>query len=116
MLEDYRLIPRSDEMPEGTDFCLILDNELMAPLINKGEMIYISRSAAPEELEVGIFLYKGRIYCRQYCEDYAGNMHLLCANPACERENLCLSRAEKEKCLCLGKVLLEKKPTMPVYW
>lgn len=112
---DFELIPLSPEMPEGTDFCLIMDSELMEPLINKGETVCVCRSLAPEEMEVGIFFYKGKVYCRQYCEDYAGNLHLLCANPRRERENLCLSREEKAHCLCLGKVLLREKPLPPMY-
>lgn len=87
----------------------------MEPLINRGERVNVSRTQAPEELEVGVFFYKGQVYCRQYCEDYAGNMHLLCANPKKESENLCLGKGEKEHCLCLGKVLLKEKPKMPVY-
>lgn len=116
MSDDYILIPINSTIPEGTDFCLTLDNDLMEPLIPRGERVYISRSQGPEEFEVGIFLYKGQIYCRQYCVDYAGNMHLLCANPARESENLCLNRKEQEKCQCLGKVLLKSKPPMPIYF
>ena len=115
MSPDYELIPIDADMPEGTDFCMIMDNELMEPLIPRGTRICVSRSMAPEEFEAGIFFYRGKIYCRQYCEDYAGNLHLLCANPARENENLCLDRKEKEKCLCLGKVLLKEKPPMPLY-
>ena len=115
MNEDFELIALRADMPEGTDFCLMLDNDLMEPLIAMGERVHVSRHITPGELEVGIFLYNGRIYCRQYCEDYIGNLHLLCANPRRESENLCLDRREKEKCLCLGKVLLKEKPGMPVY-
>lgn len=115
MADDFELIALSPDMPEGTDFCLIMDNDLMEPVISMGARVHVSRRIAPEELEVGIFLYKGTIYCRQYCQDYTGKLHLLCANPRCESENLCIGKDEKEKCLCLGKVLLKEKPPMPVY-
>jgi hypothetical protein len=115
MNEHYSLIPKTEAMPQEADFCLMMDNDLMAPVINKGERVYISRRQSPAELDVGIFLYKGRIYCRQFCEDYVGNLHLLCANPLRESENLCLGREEKAQCLCLGKVLLKAKAPMPIY-
>ena len=46
----------------------------------------------------------------------SGTLHLLCANPRRERENLSLSWAEKAACLCLGRILTEKKLPMPVYF
>ena len=112
---DYSMIPISADMPEGTDFCIIINNDLMEPVIKQGERICVCRHQAPEEFEVGVFYYEGRVYCRQYCEDYAGNMHLLCANSLREKKNLCLGSKEKEKCLCLGRVLLKEKPPRPVY-
>ena len=114
MLEEYELIDRSTA-PEEADFCLIMDNELMAPLIKKGERIYVSRRQSPGDMELGIFAYKGQVYCRQVCMDYAGNLHLLCANPLHEKDNLCLTPKEQTGCHCLGKVLMKKKPPMPVY-
>ena len=54
MSDDYILIPINSTIPEGTDFCLTLDNDFMEPLIPRGERVYISRSQGPEEFEVGI--------------------------------------------------------------
>ncbi len=114
-LEEYTLLERTKELPAGTDFCVILDNDCMEPYLKRGEMVSISRSEAPEELQPGLFYCRGRILCRQWCEDSAGNIHLLCANPGRESENLTLSRTEKSACLCLGRVLLKKRLPMPVY-
>ena len=115
MDENFSLIPISADMPEGTDFCLIMDTELMEPLIAKGSRLCVSRHQDPEPMDVGLFFYRGRVLCRQVCEDYAGNLHLLCANPKAEKENLCLDRKERSHCLCLGRVLLREKPPAPVY-
>ena len=116
MIDFYSLVPLDSSMPEGTDFCIIMDSDTMEPLIPRGTQICVNRSRMPEEMEVGIFFYKDRIYCRQYCTDYAGNLHLLCANPLREKENLCLNRQEQKQCLCIGKVLLDGKPPMPIYF
>jgi len=115
MTEEYTLLPRTGETPDGADFCLRLDNDCMEPYLKKGELLYIDRKETPEELQPGTFLVHGRVLCRQWCEDSAGTLHLLCANPRRERENLSLSRAEKAACLCLGSVITGKQLPMPVY-
>ena len=116
MKDDYTLLPRTGDMPEGADFCLRLDNDCMEPFFRGGELVYIDRRHAPEELQPGLFLFGGRVLCRQRCEDSSGALHLRCANPRRERENVSRSRAGKASCLCLGRVLTEKNLPMPVYY
>ncbi|MBQ9684952.1 MAG: S24 family peptidase [Oscillospiraceae bacterium] len=114
-MEDLILLPVTEDMPAGTDFCLRLDNDCMEPWFHRGQLLYVSRAQSPEEMAAGIFFCRGRILCRQWCEDYAGTLHLLCANPERESENLSLSRDEKDACLCLGTVLPMRRLPMPVY-
>lgn len=115
MDEIYSFIDKRDAVPSGADFCLILSDDSMEPYFARGDRVFVIRREVPAEMEAGIFYYNGRVCCRQFCEDYAGNMHLLCANPERERENLCLDKAERQRCICLGKVLTEKKLPRPVY-
>ncbi len=115
MTDDYTLIPRGKGAPEGAALCLRLDNDCMEPWIRRGELLYISRDETPEEFQPGLFYYEGRVLCRQWCEDSAGTLHLLCANPGRESENLSLDKSEKAACLCLGRVILKKHLPMPVY-
>ena len=115
LTDDYTLIPCGKDAPEGAALCLRLDNDCMEPWIRRGELLYVSRDETPEELQPGLFYYKGRVLCRQWCEDSAGTLHLLCANPERESENLSLNRREKAACLCLGRVLLKKRLPMPIY-
>ncbi len=115
MTEEYSFLPRTKETPEGADFCLRLDNDCMEPFLMRGELLYIDRHGAPEELQPGLFWYGGRVLCRQWCEDSAGTLHLLCANPKRESENLSLSKSEKAACLCLGRVVLKKRLPIPIY-
>ena len=114
-MDDYTLLPRSKGTPAEAAFCLRLDHDLMEPWLKKRELLYVSRSETPEEFQPGLFWYRGRILCRQWCEDSAGNLHLLCANPGRERENLMLSPSEKAACLCLGRVLTKQRLPMPLY-
>ena len=115
MNDDYSLLPRTADMPAGADFCLRLDNDCMEPYLKQGLLLYINRHEAPEELQPGLFYYRGRVLCRQWCEDSTGTLHLLCANPKRESENLSIGPAEKAACLCLGRVLLKKRLPMPLY-
>ena len=114
-MDDFTMLPRTADMPADTALCLRLDHDLMEPWLKRGELLCISRGEAPEEFQPGLFYYQGRVLCRQWCEDSAGNLHLLCANPRRESENLMLRPSEKAACLCLGRVLTEKKLPMPVY-
>lgn len=115
MSEGYSFIEKDGSVPGEADFCFIMDNDLMEPLIKKGDRVWVCRSRMPAELEAGLFYFRGRVYCRQICEDYNGNTHLLCANPRREGENLCLDRRERRSLICLGRVILSQKPLMPIY-
>lgn len=115
MNEDYTLLLSTKEVPRDADFCLRLDNDCMEPWLKKGDLVYIDRTETPEEMQPGVFYYKGRVLCRQWCEDMTGTLHLLCANPKRESENLSLSKSEKAACLCLGRVIVKHKLPMPVF-
>ena len=60
MSEDYILLRRGSDMPDGTDFCLRLDNDCMEPFLKKGELVCIDRHDTPEEMQPGLFYYQGR--------------------------------------------------------
>lgn len=114
MDEEYTLLPKNS-LPEGADFCITLDSDCMEPAFARGQTLFVTRSVSPREFAAGVFLYRGRIYVRQWCEDYAGNLHLLCANPRRESENLMLSRSQRGACLCLGTVLPGEPLPRPLY-
>lgn len=113
MPEHYELISITADMPQGADFCFVMSGDEMEPVIKQGARVYVSRREGPAQMEAGLFYIDGKVYCRQYCEDYAGDIHLLCANPKCENMNLRLGK--QDSCLCLGKVLLREKPPAPIY-
>lgn len=99
--------------PPGADLCLVIREKCMSPWIKAGERVYVSTRQQLAEFDTGIFYYKGRVYCRQWCEDYSGALHLLSATGEAE---LSLDRQQRKACLCLGKVLLDKQPPRPLHF
>lgn len=115
MLSDgYELVER-DGAPDGADFCLTVTDDCMETYIRRGERVYVQASAAPGEFEAGIFMLSGRVYCRQWCEDYTGTVHLLAANPARQDANIAVPKAALSKLACLGRVMTGAKLPRPAY-
>ena len=112
MLSDgYELVER-DGAPDGADFCLTVTDDCMEPYIRRGERVYVQASAAPGEFEAGIFMLSGRVYCRQWCEDYTGTVHLLAANPARQDANIAVPKAALTAAMsCSSVCSLAKHPT-----
>jgi len=115
MQEDFELIARGPDIPSAADFCLVISDDCMSPYIRPGDRAYVSCREVLSDMDVGLFLYHGRVLCRQVCEDYSGALLLLCANPEREAENLSIPGSERADCLCLGKVLLAERLPPPVY-
>ena len=72
MTEEYSFVARTKSIPPAADFCLRLEDDCMEPWLKKGERVYVDRSEAPEEMQPGVFWYRGQILCRQWCEDSLG--------------------------------------------
>lgn len=115
MQEDFEFLDRGPDVPSAADFCLIIRDDCMLPYIRPGDRVYVSCREPLSDMDVGLFLYRGRVLCRQYCEDYSGALLLLCANTAREAENISVARSARADCLCLGKVLLSRRLPPPIY-
>jgi len=115
MPEDFEFIDRGPEIPSAADFCLVISDDCMLPYIRPGDRVYVSCREALSDMDAGLFLYRGRLLCRQVCEDYSGALLLLCANPAREAENISVAKSERSSCLCLGKIILSRRLPPPVY-
>ncbi|MBR1456855.1 MAG: helix-turn-helix domain-containing protein [Oscillospiraceae bacterium] len=113
--EDYELLPRDLSVPAGADFCITVRGDSMAPWIPDGSLVYVRRDAPLREFEAGVFFVDGDVYCKQWCVDYAGTLHLLSANPARQDANLRIPRDSGRSCVCFGKVLLAQRLPRPTY-
>lgn len=112
---EYDFITRSPDMPPEADFCLTVRDDAMSPYISPGDRVYIDVHRAPQEFEVGLFAIDGEVVLRQCCEDYAGTLHLLPANPARRDAALSFKKGARNYPSCLGCVILNKKLPPPEY-
>lgn len=113
--EDYELLEKDEHTPPRADFCIDIAGDSMEPYIHDGQRVYVERDSSLNDLDVGIFFVDGDVYCKQFCTDCTGTVHLLSANPAREDANISISRTAGRSLICFGKVILPKKLPMPVY-
>lgn len=113
--EDFELIPRPAEAPARADFCISISGDSMEPYIHDGDLVFVQRDAPLREFDPGVFFVDGDVFCKQWCVDYAGTLHLLSANPKREDANIVIPRDSGRSCVCFGKVLLNRSLPMPVY-
>lgn len=111
--QEYELVERADA-PDEAALSLCVTDDCMSPHIPAGARVYVAVGAPPEEFGVGVFMYEGRVLCRQWCEDYLGAVHLLAANPARQGENIIVPAGKKDKLVCLGRVILDKPLPRPM--
>ena len=113
--EDYEEIPRTADTPAGADFCISIRGDSMEPFIPDGSLVYVQRGAPLKEFEPGVFFVDGDVFCKQWCTDYAGTLHLLSANPLRQDANIDIPRDSGRVCICFGKVLMSRKLPPPIY-
>lgn len=114
--EDYELIELPEGAPQNADFCITIQGDSMAPYIRDGAVVYVKRDCPLNEFEVGIFFVDGDVFCKQWCMDYSGTLHLLSANPARRDANIDILADSGRSCVCFGKVLLHEHLPRPVYY
>ena len=114
--EDYENIPLDPSAPVGADFCITVRGDSMEPFIPDGSLVYVRRGAPLQEFDVGIFFVDGDVFCKQWCVDYGGTLHLLSANPVRQDANISIPRDAGRSCICFGKVLLDHRLPQPSYY
>lgn len=113
--EDYEDIPRTADMPEEADFCVVVSGDSMEPYIKDGQTVFVSETAAIEPLEVGVWTVDGETYVKQYFPLDDGGLMLLSANPDREGANIHIYPSGNQTMMYWGKVLGIKKLPLPVY-
>ena len=113
--EDYEQIECPVDAPLSADFCINIQGDSMEPYIHDGELVYVKRDAPLHEFDVGIFYVDGDVYCKQWCRDYAGTLHLLSANPKRQDANIELRGTSGRSVVCFGRVILPHRLPKPSY-
>lgn len=113
--EDYELVPKDAKTPAHADFCIDIAGDSMEPYIHDGQRVYVSRDTNNmRAFDVGIFFVDGDVFCKQWCVDYVGTLHLLSANPRREDANLHIAKDSARSVVCFGKVITKRLPA-PTY-
>lgn len=113
--EDYELVERDMNTPLEADFSITIRGDSMEPYIRDGSTVFVQRDAPLREFDVGVFFVDGDVFCKQWCVDYAGTLHLLSANPLRRDANITITRESGRACVCFGKVLLPTRLPEPSY-
>lgn len=114
--EDYELVERAGDVPAEADFCISIQGDSMEPYIPDGSIVYVKRDLTLSEFDTGIFFVDGDVFCKQWCVDYQGTLHLLSANPSRQDANIVIPRDSGRSCICFGKVLLPARLPQPIYY
>lgn len=106
--EDYE-VPASS----NADFAVRIDGDSMEPYIADGSVVLCKRGAIIHDGDVGLFFVDGDMKCKQYCQDYEGNVYLFSANRARSDADVEIKSSSGITLLCFGKVMLDKAIPLP---
>ena len=97
----------------GADFAVRIDGDSMEPYISDGSVALCKRGAIIHDGDVGLFFVDGDMKCKQYCQDYSGNVYLFSANRARSDADVTIRASSGITLMCFGKVLLDKSIPLP---
>lgn len=106
--EDYTVDKNS-----AADFAVRIDGDSMEPYIHDGDVALCKRGAIIHDGDVGLFFVDGDMKCKQYCQDYSGNVHLFSANRDRSDADVTIMASSGITLMCFGKVLLDKSMPLP---
>jgi repressor LexA len=107
--EDYEVAADSK-----ADFAAHIQGDSMEPYIPDGSIVLVQRGNTLSAGDVGLFFVDGDMKCKQYCQDITGTIYLFSLNRARSDADVVINASSGITLLCLGKVLLPKKPPLPV--
>lgn len=109
--EDYDDYTVDDSDP--ADFAFRVSGDSMEPYIPDGSIQKAKRGAIIYDGDVGLFFVDGDMKCKQYCQDYHGNVHLLSVNRARADADVHIPSSAGITLMCFGKVLLPERIALP---
>ena len=106
--EDYAV-----EKGSAADFAVRIAGDSMEPYIHDGDVALCKRGAIIHDGDVGLFFVDGDMKCKQYCQDYSGNVYLFSANRDRSDADVTVPASSGITLMCFGKVLLDKSIPLP---
>ena len=85
----------------------------MEPYIPDGSIQLAKRGAIIHDGDVGLFFVDGDMKCKQYCQDYYGNVHLFSLNRNRSDADMDIPASSGIMLMCFGKVLLPENVPLP---
>lgn len=107
--EDYEV-----EASSEADFAVRIAGDSMEPYIQDDSIVLVKRGATIRDGDVGLFFVDGDMKCKQYCQDYVGNVYLFSANRARRDADVEIPATSGITLCCFGKVLLKERIPLPV--
>lgn len=109
--EDYDEYVVDEE--SAADFAFRVSGDSMEPYIPDGSIQLAKRGAIIYDGDVGLFFVDGDMKCKQYCQDYHGNVHLFSINRARADADVYIPNSAGIMLMCFGKVLLSEHIPLP---
>lgn len=103
------------EVPQNSpaDFAVKISGDSMEPYIKDGSVALCKRGAIICDGDIGLFFVDGDMKCKQYCQDYAGNVYLFSANRNRADADVEIKASSGVTLFCFGKVLTDKPVPLP---
>ena len=95
------------------DFAVRIAGDSMEPYIHDDSIVLVKRGATIFDGDIGLFFVDGDMKCKQYCQDYLGNVYLFSLNRARRDADVTIPASSGITICCFGKVLLKGKIPLP---
>lgn len=109
--EDYDDYVVREDSP--ADFAFRIRGDSMEPYIPDGSIQLAKRGAIIYDGDIGLFFADGDMKCKQYCQDYHGNVHLFSLNRDRADADVHIPASAGITLMCFGKVLLSERIPLP---
>ncbi|MEG2007352.1 MAG: S24 family peptidase [Oscillospiraceae bacterium] len=95
------------------DFAVRISGNSMEPYIADGSIVLVKRGETIRDGDVGLFFADFGMVCKQYCQDYAGNVYLFSLNRKRADADVSIPATSDTRLCCFGKVLMDKTLPLP---
>ena len=106
--EDYEVPASAD-----ADYAVRVDGDSMEPYIKDKSVVLVKKTVDLKDGDVGIFSVDNDMYCKQYCQDYVGNVYLFSLNRKRKDADITIWNNSGQTLWCFGKVLMKKRVPLP---